>query len=63
MDQVLPDKLYRDINKALGKLNEARLLTERMERCGDNCDELHQSIDEVETKLKAYKKEFFPDRP
>lgn len=63
MDQVLPDKTYRDINKALGKLNEARLLTERMERCGDQCDELHGMIDEIESKLKAYKREFFPDKP
>lgn len=60
---IVPTATYTQINKALAALSEQRLLVEKAMNCGEDCSSITDQLDEYETFLNAFKREFFPDKP
>lgn len=63
MSPLLPNKTYNDINKALADIAEQRMIIDKCENCGVECQEFRDQLDAWETSLKSFKLEFFPDKP
>lgn len=59
----LGSKQYGELNKALAKLNEARLLITNATDAGIDVSEQQATVEDLEQAIALIKAKFFPDRP